>query len=264
MSLPASAPMSELDPPRRPAIRAQSISKTYGEHTVVDDMSLEVAEGEVVSIIGPSGAGKTTFLRCLNLLETPDTGHLQIGGLDLDLSRPPAKRELAALRRTAGMVFQSFNLFPHMTVLRNVSLPQQRVLGLGRDEADARSLALLERVGVGDKATQYPGRCSGGQQQRVAIARALALEPRVMLFDEPTSALDPEVGLEVLAVMKELAAAGTTMVIVTHEMSFARDVSDHLVVMADGGLLEAGDPKVIFSEPAHERTRTFLRAVLGR
>jgi polar amino acid transport system ATP-binding protein len=161
-------------------------------------------------------------------------------------------------------VFQSFNLFPHMTVLRNVSLAQQRVLGRSQSEADARSLALLDRVGLADKASQYPGRCSGGQQQRIAIARALALDPHVMLFDEPTSALDPEVGLEVLAVMRELAREGMTMVVVTHEMQFARDVSDRVVVMAKGAILEEGEPEQVFTAPATERTRQFLRAVLER
>ena len=162
------------------------------------------------------------------------------------------------------MVFQSFNLFPHMTVLRNVAFPQEKILGRSREEAEERALTLLERVGLKDKAQQHPGRCSGGQQQRIAIVRALALNPRAMLFDEPTSALDPEVGLEVLAVMRELAEAGMTMIVVTHEMQFARDVSDHLVVMADGHIIEEGDPRAIMANPAEERTKRFLAAVLDR
>ncbi|MCC2032639.1 amino acid ABC transporter ATP-binding protein [Microbacterium sp. BWT-G7] len=245
-------------------VRLDGIHKSYGAHDVLTDVSLTVSRGSVTALIGPSGAGKSTLLRCINLLERPDRGTIAVDGRTLDLGdRVPAK-DLAALRRQVGMVFQSFNLFPHLTVLRNISLPQQRVLGRSRQEADARSMELLTRVGLADKAAQYPGRCSGGQQQRIAIARALALDPRVMLFDEPTSALDPELGLEVLAVMRELAQDGMTMIVVTHEMQFARDVSDHLVVMADGGIVEQGDPVQIMRDPSHPRTRRFLRAVLER
>lgn len=247
-----------------PIIVMESIVKSFGDHRVVDDVSLSVQEGEVVAIIGPSGAGKTTLLRCINLLERPDRGVISVCGTRVDVTAKIGSRQLATLRENAGMVFQSFNLFPHLTVLRNVSLAQERVLGLDRDVADARSLELLERVGLASKASSYPGRCSGGQQQRIAIARALALRPRVMLFDEPTSALDPELGLEVLAVMKSLAADGMTMVVVTHEMQFARDVSDHLVVMAEGSILEEGKPEAIFTDPQQPRTRQFLRAVLER
>lgn len=247
-----------------PIIVMDSIVKSFGEHRVIDDVSLSVQEGEVVAIIGPSGAGKTTLLRCINLLERPDSGVITVCGTRVDVAAKVGHKQLSTLRENAGMVFQSFNLFPHLTVLRNVSLAQERVLGVGRDEADARSIDLLESVGLADKADTYPGKCSGGQQQRIAIARALALRPRVMLFDEPTSALDPELGLEVLAVMKSLASEGMTMVVVTHEMQFARDVSDHLVVMAEGSILEEGKPEAVFTDPEQPRTRQFLRAVLDR
>jgi len=249
---------------RTSMVRLEAIAKAYGDHQVLTDVSLSVASGSVTALIGPSGAGKSTLLRCINLLERPDSGTIEVDGDLLDLGHRVPAKDLAALRRRVGMVFQSFNLFPHLTVLRNISLPQERVLGRSRSEADARSRELLERVGLADKAEQHPSRCSGGQQQRIAIARALALDPQVMLFDEPTSALDPELGLEVLAVMRELAAEGMTMIVVTHEMQFARDVSDHLVVMADGRIIEDGDPRQIMSDPTHERTRQFLRAVLER
>ncbi|MFJ4172286.1 amino acid ABC transporter ATP-binding protein [Paenarthrobacter sp. NPDC089714] len=248
----------------RTAISLESVVKRFGNHTVIDNVSLSVREGEVVAIIGPSGAGKSTLLRCINLLEVPDSGRITVEGNQVDAGTEISHKDLVRLRRNVGMVFQSFNLFPHMTVLRNISLPQERVLGRTRAEADARSKKLLERVGLADKANQYPSRCSGGQQQRIAIARALALDPQVMLFDEPTSALDPEVGLEVLAVMKELASEGMTMVVVTHEMQFARDVSDRVVVMAEGAILEQGDPADVFTSPSMDRTRRFLRAVLER
>ncbi|GMA41978.1 amino acid ABC transporter ATP-binding protein [Mobilicoccus caccae] len=246
------------------AIHCDRVDKSFGAHKVLDQVSLSVREGEVVAMIGPSGAGKSTFLRCINLLERPDSGTITVEGHTIDVGSDFSKKDLAALRRSVGMVFQSFNLFPHLTVLRNVALPQMRVLLRSKGEAEERAMALLERVGLQDKAGQYPARCSGGQQQRVAIARALALDPNVMLFDEPTSALDPEVGLEVLAVMRELAGEGMTMVVVTHEMQFARDVSDTLVVMADGGIIEQGDPQAVFTDPQHERTRRFLRAVVDR
>ncbi|MFP5345745.1 MAG: amino acid ABC transporter ATP-binding protein [Actinomycetes bacterium] len=256
--------MRNLNGEDRLAIRLDSVVKRFGDHTVIDNVSLSVREGEVAAIIGPSGAGKSTLLRCINLLERPDSGRITVENHQVDAGAPISAKDLASLRRTTGMVFQSFNLFPHLSVLRNISLAQERVLGRGRKEADARSRQLLERVGLAEKADQYPSRCSGGQQQRIAIARALALDPKVMLFDEPTSALDPELGLEVLAVMRELADEGMTMVVVTHEMQFAKDVSDHLVVMADGAILEEGLPSEIFREPRQERTRRFLRAVLER
>ncbi|MGN6402984.1 amino acid ABC transporter ATP-binding protein [Sinomonas sp.] len=245
-------------------IKLNNISKRYGDHVVLDDVSLNVEPGTVTALIGPSGAGKSTFLRCINLLERPDSGTIRVAGHTIEPGKNVTARDLAALRRSVGMVFQSFNLFPHMTALKNVSFPQQRVLGRSKEEADERSMQLLERVGLTEKAGQHPGRCSGGQQQRIAFACALALDPSIMLFDEPTSALDPEVGLEVLSVMRELAADGMTMVVVTHEMQFARDVSDTLVVMADCKIIEQGDPRAIMSDPQETRTRRFLRAVLER
>lgn len=250
--------------PDEPAIVLDSVTKAFGDHVVLSDVSMRVAEGSVCAMIGPSGAGKSTLLRCINLLETPDSGTISVEGVTIHADHTIKPKDLAALRSRVGMVFQAFNLFPHLTVLRNVSLAQQRVLGRSAAEADERSRQLLTRVGLAEKADQYPSRCSGGQQQRIAIARALALDPKVMLFDEPTSALDPELGLEVLTVMRELAESGMTMVVVTHEMQFARDVSDHLVVMADGGIIEEGDPHAIFAAPRQERTRQFLRAVLER
>ena len=250
--------------PRRPLIKLEEITKRYGDHTVVDHVSLEVFAGDVLAIIGPSGAGKSTLLRCINYLDPPSDGYLTIGDLRVKAGAPIARKDLSRLRRSTGMVFQSFNLFSHMTVLRNVSLAQERVLGRSRAEADERSMRLLTRVGVADKAKQYPDRCSGGQQQRIAIARALALEPQVMLFDEPTSSLDPELGLEVLAVMRELASEGTTMIVVTHEMHFAESVSDHVLIMADGRIIEHGPSSEIMRNPKVERSRRFLRAVRER
>ena len=250
--------------PSQTGIELQHISKSFGSNVVLDDVSLVVEPGTVTALIGPSGAGKSTFLRCINLLETPDSGWIRINEHTITIGETIPPKDLKSLRRTVGMVFQSFNLFPHMTVLENVSFPQRHVLRRSKEQADERSMELLTRVGLAEKADSYPGRCSGGQQQRIAIARALAIEPSVMLFDEPTSALDPEVGLEVLAVMRELAEDGMTMIVVTHEMQFARDVSDHLVVMADSHIIEQGDPREIMSNPSVERTRTFLRAVLER
>ncbi len=248
-------------------VEATGISKVYGDHRAVDDVSLAVQPGEVVSIIGPSGAGKSTFLRCINLLELPTVGSVRVGDQSItivDGAKAPSVKDMTALRSNVGMVFQSFNLFPHLTVLENVSLAQRRTKGRSEAEADERSMQLLERVGVAAKSDSYPSRCSGGQQQRVAIARSLALDPAVMLFDEPTSALDPEVGAEVLAVMRELADEGMTMMIVTHEMAFARDVSDRVVVMVDGAIAEAGQPEAVMENPSQPRTQQFLRAVLGR
>lgn len=249
---------------RRPLIKLEEITKRYGDHTVVDRVSLEVFAGDVLAIIGPSGAGKSTLLRCINYLDPPSDGYLTIGDLRVKAGAPIARKDLSRLRRSTGMVFQSFNLFSHMTVLRNVSLAQERVLGRSRAEADERSMRLLTRVGVADKAAQYPDRCSGGQQQRIAIARALALDPQVMLFDEPTSSLDPELGLEVLAVMRELASEGMTMMVVTHEMHFAESVSDNVLIMADGRIIEHGPSAEIMRNPQVERSRRFLRAVRDR
>jgi polar amino acid transport system ATP-binding protein len=220
--------------------------------------------GEVLAIIGPSGSGKSTLLRCLNQLEPHSEGVIDICGSRIAADAPLSRRDLNELRRRAGMVFQSFNLFPHMSVLRNVSLPQERVLGRKRAEADERSRALLDRVGLGAKADQYPARCSGGQQQRIAIARALALDPKIMLFDEPTSALDPEIGLEVLAVMQELAEGGMTMIVVTHEMHFAETVSDRVLLMAEGKILEEGPSVEVMRNPKTPRAQRFLQAVMNR
>jgi polar amino acid transport system ATP-binding protein len=245
-------------------ISMNAITKRYGALTVFEKIDLEVKTGEVLAIIGPSGSGKSTLLRCINYLEQPNEGILRVGPVTLNASQPVSRAELSALRRRVGMVFQSFNLFPHMTVLRNVSLAQERVLGRSREEADERSIKLLKRVGLEDKASQYPSRCSGGQQQRIAIARALALDPEVMLFDEPTSALDPELGLEVLSVMRELADSGMTMVVVTHEMGFAENVSDTVMIMADGQIVEKGPSKDVMRNPQMERTQRFLRAVHDR
>ena len=250
-----------------PYLSAKNITKDFGDTRVLDDVSMDIKTGDVISIIGPSGAGKSTFLRCMNLLETPTSGVLEIGDFKISIGpghKNATKKELSTLRRNVGMVFQSFNLFPHLTVLENISLAQKRVLGRSDDEAKERARTLLERVGLKDKEDQYPGRCSGGQQQRVAIARSLSLDPKLMLFDEPTSALDPEVGAEILAVMKELANDGMTMMVVTHEMGFAREVGDKVHVMVDGKVVESGDPEKVMSDPEHPRTRQFLGAVLGR
>ncbi len=249
---------------REPILRLDAVGKRFGSLTVLEGVDLTMRAGEVVAIIGPSGSGKSTLLRCINQLEPPTSGRVTLGGVTIEAGHTPSRRELMALRRAVGMVFQSFNLFPHLSVLRNVSLAQERVLGRGRAAADARSLELLGRVGLADKAGQYPARCSGGQQQRIAIARALALEPQIMLFDEPTSALDPELGLEVLAVMRELAEGGMTMIVVTHEMHFAETVSDRVVVMADGRVVEEGPSREIMRAPRTERARRFLRAVKDR
>ena len=250
---------------KAPQLQLRNIHKEFNGNTVLSDVSLDVDAGEVVAFIGPSGAGKSTLLRCVNYLETPSGGELLIDGKPTaGIASKPTRNELMTLRRQVGMVFQAFNLFPHISVLRNVALPQERVLGRSRKEAEERAMELLTRVGLGNKADARPSKCSGGQQQRIAIARALALEPEIMLFDEPTSALDPELGGEVLAVMQELAATGMTMLVVTHEMSFARRVSDRTVFMADGRIVEQGPPEQVFAAPREARTRKFLEAVLER
>ncbi len=246
-------------------IDVQSINKyfhtPYAEGGVVHavkDVSTTVAAGEVVVVIGPSGSGKSTFLRCLNRLEYADEGHILIDGVDI----LDPKTDINAVRADVGMVFQSFNLFPHKTVLENVTLAQQVVRKRRSREAESKGLTLLEKVGVGAKAGVYPEQLSGGQQQRVAIARALAMDPKVMLFDEPTSALDPEMIGEVLDVMKALAKDGMTMVVVTHEMGFAREVADRVLFMDYGALLEEGAPEHFFTNPEHERTKLFLSQIL--
>ncbi len=248
-----------------PYIQIEHVSKRIGDRDIVRDVSLSVSPGEVVSIIGPSGAGKTSLLRCVNLLETPTTGRIVVAGHTvMDGGKAIKGRGLTTMRRDVGMVFQHFNLFPHLSVLRNVSLAQQHVLGRSKADADERSIQLLTRVGLAARADAHPAKCSGGEQQRIAIARALALDPKVMLFDEPTSALDPEVGVEVLDVMRELASDGMTMMIVTHEIQFAEDVSDRVVVMADGGVIEEGAAKEVLRKPRQERTQAFLKAILER
>lgn len=251
-------------PDQQGFIRIENLAKRYGAHTVFQGISFDVHKGEVLAIIGPSGSGKSTLLRCINFLETPDAGRITVAGNRVDADQPVNAAQCRKLRARVGMVFQSFNLFPHLSVIDNIVLPQRRVLGRSAPEARRRATELLERVGLGDKADSYPARCSGGQQQRIAIARALALDPEVMLFDEPTSALDPELGLEVLAVMRELAASGMTMIVVTHEMSFARNVSENVMIMADGRILEHGPSREVMDNPQHERTRRFLRAVTDR
>ncbi len=246
-------------------VQAVDLVKTFGAHRAIDGVSLSVAKGEVISLIGPSGAGKSTYMRLLNLLEIPDSGSLRIGPDAVEFGGQQVRRpHILSLRRHTGMVFQSFNLFPHLTAVKNVALAQMRVLGRSKEEAMTRALAQLDRVGLSSKADSYPSQCSGGQQQRIGIARALAMDPDLMLFDEPTSGLDPEVGAEILAVMRELASEGTTMVIATHEMEFARHVSHWTCVMVDGRIIERGNPAQVFGDPGHERTRKFLSAVLGR
>ncbi len=242
-------------------IDVRAISKTfYVPHSVkaLVDVSTKVEAGEVIVVIGPSGSGKSTFLRCLNHLETADKGHIYIEGVDvLD-----HETDINKLRAEVGMVFQSFNLFPHKTVLENVTLAQMVVRKRSKKEAGEKAMALLDKVGIEEKANVYPDRLSGGQQQRVAIARALAMNPKVMLFDEPTSALDPEMIGEVLDVMKTLAKEGMTMVVVTHEMGFAREVADRVIFMDDGKIVEAGTPEHFFTDPSHERTKLFLSQIL--
>ncbi|NBF11775.1 amino acid ABC transporter ATP-binding protein [Pseudomonas sp. Fl4BN1] len=258
---PASAAAVDAAPP---FLQLHAIGKQFGPYPVLHDVCFQMEKGEVLAIIGPSGSGKSTLLRCINQLEPPSSGRISMDGLQIDAQRPPTRAELVQLRRRIGMVFQSFNLFPHLTVLRNVSLAQIRTLGRSPAEADRVSMQLLERVGLADKAEHYPARCSGGQQQRIAIARALALEPELMLFDEPTSALDPELGLEVLAVMKELARDGMSMIVVTHEMHFAETVSDRVLVMAEGRIIEQGASQAVMRHPQNERVVKFLQAVRNR
>nr|WP_321468913.1 amino acid ABC transporter ATP-binding protein [uncultured Desulfobulbus sp.] len=241
-----------------PIIRADHLVKMFGNLAALDDFSLSVDRGEVVVVIGPSGSGKSTFLRCLNGLEEVDRGSIVIDGVELNES----EQNRLAIRREVGMVFQSFNLFPHMTVLENVNLAQRLVRGRTKAEATGHATALLDKVGVGEKLQVYPGQLSGGQQQRVAIARALALQPKVMLFDEATSALDPEMIGEVLEVMRNLASEGMTMVVVTHEMGFAREVGDRIVFMEAGRIVEQAASQDFFHRPAMERTREFLRQIL--
>ncbi|MET8754116.1 amino acid ABC transporter ATP-binding protein [Streptomyces sp. NPDC004667] len=255
---PADTAPTRTPPTDRPEIEIRDLHKSFGDNHVLRGIDLDVAPGEVVCVIGPSGSGKSTLLRCVNLLEEPSRGTVHVGGTEL--TDPDV--DIDAVRRRIGMVFQQFNLFPHVNVTGNLTLPQRRVLG--RDKARAAEVARenLERVGLADKAGAFPAQLSGGQQQRVAIARALSMGPEVMLFDEPTSALDPELVGEVLSVMRLLAGEGMTMMVVTHEMSFAREVADRVVFMDGGVIVEQGPAAQVITRPAHERTRNFLDRIL--
>ena len=244
--------------PAGPLLQLEQIHKWFGDLHVLKGIDLQVRLGEVVVVIGPSGSGKSTLLRTMNLLEEPTGGRVFFEGLDITDVRTDVNR----VRTRIGIVFQAFNLFPHMKAVKNITLALEKVLGLPSEEAHARALQELGHVGLGHKADAYPGQLSGGQQQRVAIARALAMRPKVMLFDEVTSALDPELIQEVLDVMKRLAEEGMTMVVVTHEMGFAREVGTRLLFMDEGVILEEGEPRAIFEAPRHERTRAFLGRVL--
>jgi polar amino acid transport system ATP-binding protein len=249
-------------------LRAEDVHKSFGRLEVLKGISLEVAKGETVCIIGPSGSGKTTFIRCINHLEKIDSGRIEVNGQLIGYRQRNGKlvedgeRSIARQRTQIGMVFQRFNLFPHKTALENVIEAPVHVLGQSKQQATDFARVLLGRVGLADKLDTYPGKLSGGQQQRVAIARALAMGPTLMLFDEPTSALDPEVIGEVLSVMEELAHAGMTMIVVSHEMGFAREAADRVVMMDDGLIIEEGTPEHFFTEPRHERTKQFLSKIL--
>jgi len=252
-----------------PLVHAVNVSKSFHDNHVLRGIDLDVYPGQVVVLLGPSGSGKTTFIRCINQLETIDGGRIFVDGELMGYADKGGvlhrlkDKEIAAQRRDIGMVFQRFNLFPHKTVLENVMEAPIKVKGENRKVVEERAIALLGRVGLADKPAAYPGQLSGGQQQRVAIARALAMQPKLMLFDEPTSALDPELVGEVLAVMRELAASGMTMIVVTHEMGFAKEVSDHVVFMDGGVVVEEGYPNDVIGNPQHERTKLFLRRVLA-
>ncbi|HEX3734870.1 MAG TPA: amino acid ABC transporter ATP-binding protein [Solirubrobacterales bacterium] len=251
-----------------PMLKLQGIQKSFGELEVLKGVNLDVAKGEVVCILGPSGSGKSTLLRCVNLLEPPEAGEIFLEGKDIckgpNSGSGESSWELDFVRQRVGMVFQQFNLFPHKTALENVAMAPEKVLGRPKAEVRVKATELLERVGLGDKLGQYPERLSGGQQQRVAIARALAMEPHVMLFDEVTSALDPELVKEVLDTMRELAGEGMTMLVVTHEMGFAKEVCDQVVFMDGGVIVEQGPPADVLDNPREERTKKFLGLVLER
>ncbi|MEH7352876.1 amino acid ABC transporter ATP-binding protein [Neobacillus drentensis] len=242
-------------------ISIKGLYKQFGQLEVLKGIDLEVEKGKVVVVIGPSGSGKTTMLRCLNVLEIPTKGVISIEGQSLDFSKNVPKKNIASFRRLTGMVFQGYNLFPHKTALENVMEGPVIVKGENKDTARKKAHALLEKVGLGDKKDYYPTQLSGGQQQRVGIARALAMEPEVMLFDEPTSALDPELVGEVLKVMKDLARDGMTMIVVTHEMRFAREAADEVIFMDQGVIVERDKPNEIFTNPKEERTKKFLNLI---
>ncbi|HET6988807.1 MAG TPA: amino acid ABC transporter ATP-binding protein [Kribbella sp.] len=248
----------------QPLVHAVNVTKSFHHNEVLKGIDLDVDRGQVVCLLGPSGSGKTTFLRCINQLETIDGGRIWVDGDLMGYADRDGKlyrlknKQIAAQRREIGMVFQRFNLFPHKTALENIIEAPTQVKGESKKSARARAMTLLERVGLADRCNAYPAQLSGGQQQRVAIARALAMQPKLMLFDEPTSALDPELVGEVLAVMRELAVDGMTMIVVTHEMSFAREVADTVVFMDAGVVVEAGRPQDVIGNPQHQRTKTFL------
>lgn len=241
-------------------IRVEHLYKNFGQLEVLKDISVNIKKGEVIAIIGPSGSGKSTFLRCLNLLEEPTGGAIYIK----DKNLMDDKTDINLVRRNVGMVFQHFNLFPHKTVLENLTLAPMKVKNMKQSEIEKKAFMLLEKVGLKEKASAYPNQLSGGQKQRIAIARALAMDPEVILFDEPTSALDPEMIKEVLDVMKDLAEEGMTMIIVTHEMGFAKNVADRVFFMDKGNILEDTTPEELFNNPKHERTQEFLNKVLNR
>lgn len=244
-------------------IQITNIHKAFGSNQVLKGIDLTIHKGKVVVILGPSGSGKTTFLRCINALEIPDQGVIAFddGSLTVDFGARPNKKSLLALQRKSGMVFQSYNLFPHKTALENLMLGPTVVQGTSKSEAREQGLALLDKVGLADKADLYPFQLSGGQQQRIGIARALAIEPSLLLFDEPTSALDPELVQDVLETMKQLASEGWTMVVVTHEIKFARDVADHVVLIEDGYVVEEGSARQMFEVSTHPRTQAFLQRI---
>ncbi|NHC45195.1 amino acid ABC transporter ATP-binding protein [Motilibacter aurantiacus] len=254
----ATTPVRTATGGRPPVIAIRDVHKSFGQNEVLKGIDLEVQAGEVVCVIGPSGSGKSTLLRCVNLLEQPTSGTVHVEGIEV--TDPDV--DIDAVRRRIGMVFQQFNLFPHLTVLDNLTIAQRRVLKRSKAEAEQVARANLERVGLADRADAYPAKLSGGQQQRVAIARSLSMSPDLMLFDEPTSALDPELVGDVLAVMRGLAAEGMTMLVVTHEMSFAREVASRVVFMDGGVVVEDGHPDQVIGNPQHARTRTFLSRVL--
>ena len=256
-----------VDMSKAPMVRALSVRKRYGSNEVLKGITLDVSKGEVLCLLGPSGSGKSTFLRCINHLETINGGRIYVGDQLIGYREAHGQlhelhpKDIAAQRRNIGMVFQRFNLFPHLTAIENILEAPMGVAGVPKAEALTRAQALLKRVGLEDRANHYPSQLSGGQQQRVAIARALAMEPSLMLFDEPTSALDPELVGDVLEVMKDLAKSGMTMIVVTHEIGFAREVADTVVFMDGGVVVESGSPAEVLDNPQHERTRAFLRSV---
>ncbi len=252
-------PKPHLLPEGEPIIRMEGVGKWFGKFQVLCDVNLEVRPGERIVVCGPSGSGKSTLIRCINRLEAVQQGRIVVDGIDLTA----AKRNADAVRREVGMVFQQFNLFPHLTILQNCTLAPMRSRGMGKDEAEAIAMKYLTRVRIPEQAGKYPSQLSGGQQQRVAIARALCMTPKIMLFDEPTSALDPEMVKEVLDTMIGLAEDGMTMLCVTHEMGFARSVADRVIFMADGRIVEQAPPQRFFGNPQHEKTRNFLGQILS-